>query len=201
MTKHLLTAIAIVGSAASGSAFAQAVPDAKVAVVDTARLLTDCTACKAATAQLQAQQTQIRTAAQSLAAPLETEARALQTAVNALKGAQPDAALQARITAFQTKQQAAQQQVGTQEQTLQRNAAYVNQQIGTKARPIIQQIAQQRGATLAVDKGTTLFSAATIDITDAVMTQLNAQLPSVSVTAPAQAAAPAATRPTSPQGR
>lgn len=198
MTKHLFFGLAVVASAAAGSAFAQAVPDAKIAVVDTQRLLTECTACKAANAQLQAQQAQLRTSAQSLGTPLETEAKSLQAAVTAAKGT-PDAALQARITAFETKRTAAQQQVAVQQQTLERNAAYVNQQIGVKARPIIQQIAQQRGATIAIDKGSTIYTAATVEITDAVLAQLNSQLPSVSTTAPAQAA-PAA-RPTTPQGR
>ena len=199
MTKLLLVALAATTAVASASALAQAVPDAKIAVVDTQRVLSECTACKAATTQLQAQQTQLRTQAQTLSTPLQTEGQSLQTAITAAKG-NPDAALQARIKAFQTKQQAAQQQIQTGEQSLERNAAYVNQQIGAKARPIIQQIATQRGATVAIDKGSTIFSAPATDITDAVLTQLNSQLPSVSVTAPAQAA-PAANRPNATQGR
>lgn len=200
MTKHLLTALAVVASAAAGSAFAQAVPDAKIAVVDTGRLFSDCTACKAANTQLQAQQAQLRTAAQTLTNPLQTEAQSLQTAVAAAKG-NPDAALQTRIRTFETKRDAAQQQLATQQQTFERNVAFVRQQIGAKAQPIIQQVAQQRGATVAIDKGGTFYAAPAIDLTDAVLTQLNSQLPSVSVTAPAQAAAAPAARPTTPQGR
>ncbi|KAK0358104.1 hypothetical protein LTR94_036718, partial [Friedmanniomyces endolithicus] len=66
--------------------------------------------------------------------------------------------------------------------------------IGTRLGPIITQIAQQRGATLAVDKGNSFYNAPATEITDAVLAALNTQLPSVSVTAPAQAA-PAATAP------
>ena len=198
MTKHLLAALVATTAAAAVPAFAQAIPDAKIAVVDTQRVLTECTACRAANTQLQAQQAQLRTQAETLSAPLRTEGQSLQTAVAAAKG-NPDAALQARITAFESRRNAAQQQVATGEQSLERNAAYVNQQIGAKARPIIQQIAQQRGATLAVDKASTIYSAANVEITDAVITQVNSQLPSVSVTAPA-APAPAA-RPNTPQGR
>ena len=36
--------------------------------------------------------------------PLQTEAQSIQTAIDALNGKQPDAALQARVKAFQTKQ-------------------------------------------------------------------------------------------------
>lgn len=195
-------AAAFVAATAAAPAFAQAVPNAKIAVVDSERLFGTCTACKAANTQLQAQQAQLQSTAQSVGAPLQTEAQSLQTAVTAAKG-NPDAALQTRIRAFETKQRTAQQQIQTQEQTLQRNVAYVRQQIGAKVGPIISQVAQQRGATLAIDKGGTFYSAPTIEITDAVLALLNTQLPSVGVTAPAQAVPAAATapRPTTPQGR
>jgi outer membrane protein len=200
MTKHLLTVFAAIAAATgAGSAFAQALPDTKIAVVDSDRIFRDCTACKAANTQLQAQSTQLRSSAQSLSAPLQTEEQSLRTAVTAAKG-NPDAALQARITAFETKRNAAQQQIQTQQQTLERNVAYVRQQIGQKLGPIISQVAQQRGATIAMDKGSVFYSAPTVEVTDAVMAQLNTQLPSVSTTAPAQAtpATPAAAK---PQGR
>lgn len=190
MTKQFTLAVAaLLAGTASAPAFAQALPDAKIAIVDADRLFQECTACKAASTQLQAQRTQLQTLAQTLAQPLQTEEQSLQTAVTAAKG-QPDAALQTRIRAFQTKQQQAQQQIQTQEQTFQRNVAYVRQQIGAKIQPIVQQIAQQRGANLAMEKGGTVYAASTIEITDAVMAQLNSQLPSVSVTAPAPAAPP-----------
>ncbi len=174
-------------------AFAQALPDAKIAVVDSERIFRDCTACKAATTQLQAQRQQLQTLATQRGQPLQTEAQALQAAVTAAKG-NPDAALQTRIRTFEQNQQRAQQEVGAQEQQVQRNIAYVREQIGTRLGPIITQIAQQRGATLAVDKGNSFFNAPAAEITDAVLAALNAQLPSVSVTAPAQAA-PAANAP------
>ncbi|KQN91365.1 hypothetical protein ASE90_00615 [Sphingomonas sp. Leaf67] len=193
---------AFVFAAPAAPAFAQALPDAKIAVVDSERIFRDCTACKAATTQLQSQRQQLQSLATSLGQPLQTEAQSLQTAVTAAKG-NPDAALQTRIRTFEQRQQQAQQQISQQEQQVQRNIAYVREQIGTRLGPIITQIAQQRGATLAVDKGNSFYNAPATEITDAVLTTLNSQLPSVSVTAPAQAAptAPAAgTRP-APAGR
>jgi len=184
---------AFVFAAPTAPAFAQALPDAKIAVVDSERIFRDCTACKAATTQLQSQRQQLQSLATSLGQPLQTEAQSLQTAVTAAKG-NPDAALQTRIRTFEQRQQQAQQQIGQQEQQVQRNIAYVREQIGTRLGPIITQIAQQRGATLAVDKGNSFYNAPATEITDAVLAALNTQLPSVSVTAPAQAA-PAATAP------
>ena len=193
---------AFVFAVPTAPAFAQALPDAKIAVVDSERIFRDCTACKAATAQLQTQRTQLQSLATQRGNELQPEAQQLQAAVNTAKG-NPDAALQTRIRTFEQKQQAAQQQIGQQEQQVQRNIAYVREQIGTKLGPIITQVAQQRGATLAVDKGSSFYNAPATEITDVVLAALNAQLPSVSVTAPAQAAptAPAAGARPAPAGR
>ncbi len=154
-----------------------------IAIVDTDKLLRECTACKAATTQLQAQSDQIQGYAARLAQPLETEAQQLDTAIKAANG-HPDAALQGRIQTFQGKQADAQRQVEGQQATLQRNAQFVRAQIGQKLIPIIEQVSQQRGATVAVDKGTLLFASPTLDITDGVMAVLNQQLTAVNVVAP-----------------
>ena len=191
LTAGLFAAAALTPSLAAG----QALPDAKIAVVDSDRIFRDCNACRTANTQLQTQRTQLQTLAQQLGTPLQTEAQSLQTAVTAAKG-NPDAALQTRIRTFETRQQQAQQQVATQEQTFQRNVAYVRQQIGERLGPVITQVAQQRGATIAVDKNGTFYNAPTVEITDAVLAALNTALPSVSVTAPAQAQQPAAAAPT-----
>lgn len=202
-TKNLFAALAVAGATfAAGSASAQALADAKVAVVDVDRVMSQCTACVAANGQLQQQRTQLQQFAQQQGQPLQGEQTSLEAAIKAANG-KPDAALQQRVTAFQTRAQNAQRAVAEREQTFQRNVQYVQQQIGQKMIPVVQQVAQQRGATIAVAKDSTLFSAASIEITDAVLTALNSQLPSVSVTAPPpaqQPAAPAARTP-APTGR
>ena len=171
---------------------AQQLPPAVIAVVDTQRIYAQCTACVAANQQLQAQRQQLEQRAQQLAAPLQTEQNALATAVNALpQGQQPDAVLTQRITTFQTQQENARRELQGREQTIQRNAAFVVQQINQRLEPIVTQVMQQRGATIAVDRGATLAINSTLDVTDAVLALLNQQLPSVSVNAPAQQPPPA----------
>ncbi len=189
-TKILIAALAVAGaSIGAGTAAAQALTDAKVAVVDVERVMRECTACVAANTQLQAQRTALQTFATQQGQPLQTEQTALETAVRAAAG-KPDAALQTRVQAFQTKAQAAQRQVSEREQTFQRNVQFVQQQVAQKMVPVIQQISQQRGASITVARDNVLFAATTIDITTAVLTTLNTQLPSVSVTAPPPAAQP-----------
>jgi outer membrane protein len=182
MKKIFLAALSTAAVVVPATAQAQRAPAAVVVVVDTDRIGRECTACRAATTTIQSQQNALRTRAQTLGQQLQTEGKPIQDAINALNGKAPDAALQARVTAFQTKQQNAERELATAERNIQSTSAHVSQQIGTRLRPIISSLATARGANLAVEKGGTLFSAPAIEITDAVLAQLNQQVPSVSVT-------------------
>ena len=183
MNKYAIgTAIAALSLAIPAAAPAQKLGSAVVAVVDTGRISRECTACRAAAAQITTQENTLRTRAQTLDQQLVAQRTPLQTAVNALNGKQPDAALQQRITAFQTQERNAQQELATGQRNLQSTELHVNQQIGRQLIPIVQTVAAARGATVAVDKGSTLYSAPALDITNEVLAQLNQRLPSVSVT-------------------
>lgn len=180
MKKTLLgVALATVAIALPGAAQAQR---AAILIVDTDRILSECTACRAAGTQLQTQVQQARQRAQQLEASLKAESAPIQTAVNALGGRQPDAALQARITAFQTKQQQARTELANREGQIQSSQANVQQQIGTRIVAIAEQVRARRQASLVLSKGSTLASDNSIDVTTEVMTALNQQLPAVSVT-------------------
>ena len=170
---------------APAAASAQAIPGAVIAVVDLEKVSTNCTACKAAKTALEGQVTALKSREATLAAPLKTEGAALQTAVEALKGKDPDAALQARIKAFQAKQQQGAQEIARQTNQIQRNQAYVSQQISAKLGPIYQSVMQRRNANVMVEAGATLASGSALDVTNDVLAALNQQLPSVSTTAPA----------------
>ena len=167
-----------------------------VIIVDTANILSNCTACKAAQTQLQQRESTLRSRAQTLQQQIQSEGKPIQDAVEALKGKQPDAALQGRITAFQTKQRNAQQELSTSQSQLQSTAAHVQQQIGTRVIQIVEQVRARRGASIAVAKESTLANDTSIDVTTEVLTALNQQLPSVSVTP-----LPQAQQQQQPQGR
>ncbi|QDX25431.1 OmpH family outer membrane protein [Sphingomonas suaedae] len=199
-TKTLLAAIAVAGvTFGAGAATAQALADAKVATVDTERVMRECAACVVANQQLQTQLTQLQQFAQQQGAPLQTEEQTLQAALKAANG-KPDAALTQRIQAFQTRQDAAQRQVNERQSVFQRNVQYVRQQIAEKMVPAVEQVSKQRGATVALDRGNVLFAAPTVDITAQVLSTLNQQLPSVNTVAPPpqQPAQQPAQQPTQP---
>ena len=187
MNRLLLSAAAAASLILPQAATAQNVPAAVIAVVDLDKVTTDCNACKTARATLQGQLTALQNREKALSAPLEAEGKSIQAAINALNGKDPDAALQARVKAFQAKREQGAEEISKQQQQIQRNSAYVSQQIQAKLNPIYQQVMQRRGANLLMEVGATLATSRAVDVTNDVLTALNSAMPSVSTTAPAQA--------------
>jgi outer membrane protein len=190
MNKLLFSAAFAVSLGAGSAANAQAIPAATVAVVDLERVTSECTACKSAAATLRGQVTALQTRETTLSAPLATEQKAIQAAVDALAGKEPDAALQARAKAWETKRQQAAQELARQQDQIKRNQAFISQQIQTKLGPIYQQVMTRRGANVMVEAGNTLATSTNVDVTADVLAALNAALPSVQTTAPAAAQQP-----------
>ena len=171
------------------AAQAQQLPAAIVGVVDTDRIIRECTVCVAANTQLQGQVQQYQQREQALGTPLQTEERALQTAVNAIpQGGQPDAALQQRIQTYQTNRQNAARELEGRQQQLQRNVQFVRQQIAQRLQPAIQQVMTQRGATVVLDRGATLAAGPSVDLTTAVLAVVNQNTTPLNINAPAQQA-------------
>jgi outer membrane protein len=186
MTKFMFgAALAALTLSAPGAAVAQrGGASTDVLVVDITRISTECNACRTAAATLQGQTTALQQRQQQLAS------------INALAGKQPDAALQARIRAFETQRNTAAQEIQSRGQQIESIGANVNVQIDSRLRVILEQIRAQHNATVIIAKGATWASLPAADVTNEALTQLNAQLPSVSLTPLPQAAQPA-----QPQGR
>lgn len=184
------TAISVPAAAQAQARLAPAV----IAVVDTSRIYTECTACRAAVTQLQTQATALQQRQQALAAPIQTEGQAIEAAINALPAAQrqnPPAALQQRVQRWQQSQTTANQELQGLQSRLQSTQQHVRQQIDARLGPIINQAMTARGANLALDTEATLARSNAIDITADVLTALNTQVPAVSVTPLPQAQQPA----------
>lgn len=195
MKTFLASAAVAAAALAPTAAAAQAVPPAVIAIVDVNRVTGDCNACKTAQTALRSQLSGWENRRKTLATSLQAEQKSLQAAVDALKGGQPDAALQARIKAFQTKTQQGEQDLANQQQTIQRNQQYILKQIIDKLNPIYGQVLQRRGANIMMDTNATLANAKSVEVTNDVLTALNAALPSIVTVAPAQP------KPATPQGR
>ena len=180
--KNRIVAAVIAASAFAAPAVAQRAPAAVVVVVDTNRIYRDCNACKTAQTQLQTQVTALRTRQQTLEGQLRPEGQAIQTAVTALAGKQPDVALQNRVKAFQQRQEQANQELARGQQNIQSIQANVIRQINERMQPVINQVMTQKGANLAVDLDATLAHSQAINVTNDVLAQLNSALPTVSLT-------------------
>jgi len=212
MNRYFLSsALAALALATPAAAPAQPLPAPVIAVVNLDQIFGTCTQCAAANTQLQAQGAALQARAQTLANQIDAEARAIQPLVNAIPpGGQPDAALSARIQGFQQMQQNADREVGAERERIQRNIAFVRQQIGTRIQPAITTVMQQRGATVVMDRAGLITASPTLDITPAVMaivnqnnTPLNINAPPPQQPAAAPTPAPAQPQPNRPrpQGR
>ncbi len=197
-------AFAALSLAAPGAAQAQRTPGAVIVVVDTDRVYRECTACRAAQTQLQGLVASARTRAQQLGQPLQTEAQSIEQAGAALRNqtgaarTAAETALNTRVQQFQQRQTTAQQEVARLEQNIQSTQAHVLRQINERLNPVVTQVMNARNANLALDVSATLARSNTLDVTNDVLTALNAALPSVSVTPLPQQAQPAQPQ---PQGR
>lgn len=192
MKTLLVSAAFVAAMLAPSAASAQSIPSAVVAVVDLDRVTSECNACRTASSALKTQVSSFESRRDSLASSLQTEQKSIQTSIDALKGKQPDPALQARVKAFQAKAQTSEQELAGQQAQIQRNQQYIQKQIQDKLSPIYQQVMQHRGANLLVEVGTTLATSQNVDVTNDVLASLNTSLPSLATTAPAQS---------TPQGR
>lgn len=184
-------------------------PAPVIVVVDTDRVLRECTACVTANTSLRSQEQAIQTRRQQLVTqlqnegqPLQAEAQRIQAMPSGPARTTAENALRPRLQAFETSQNSANTELTNLAQNLQSIQANVVRQINERVQPIFTTVMNNRGANLMVPTAARLANAPALDVTNDVLQLLNQQLPSVSLTPlpQQQAPAPAAT-PTAPQPR
>lgn len=140
-------------------------------------------------------------------ADLKTKGEALQTAINAA-GGKPTPALQTQYEGYQQQTQAYQAELQRLGQPIGLANAYVEQQITVKLSDALKAAMTKAKVDLVLSPEATVSYQPTVDITAAVVTELNALVPSVGITPPAgwqpaqrgqgAAPAPAAAAPQNP---
>ena len=160
---------------------------------------------------------QMKTTYAAPIATFEARSKALQAEINPLvtafqaaqKANTAQAALQTQYTAIQTKQQAAQAELQRLSAPIARAQGYVEEQIGAKLEAAIKAAMVTRKVNLVISPQAAISYQPSVDITDAVVAELNRTVPTVGVTPPAGwqpggqgaaagAASPTAPRPTTP---
>lgn len=120
-------------------------------------------------------------------ATLEAEMRALAAKFQEEQGKTPQnqTALQAAAKAFQDKRTAAQAELERLNQPVQLAAAYVEEQINLKMNDAVKAAMTKRKVDLLLTPDAVLARENSVDITDAVVAELNTLVPSVQITPPA----------------
>lgn len=195
MNKMNLRNICVVAFAAitvlvSGNvAYSQAIPAAKIAIVDTRLILST----SAVAVDINRQVAQIQA---DLQVDLQTKGNALRAEEESLKSQSaimPQEAYNQKAQEFQQKAVEYQREVQIKRQQLERAIASSNAELERALKPILQKVLQDTGATILMDKGTVLEQAPGLDVTTRVIEQLDLAMPSMTVVLPEiPAAAPAA---------
>lgn len=212
--KSFALATASVAAFALPSAPAAAQSRTGVATADFEAAITRSTAFTNAIRQIQttyaAQITQIQTRTAALQADAKPQVDAYQAAIRAPNAT--EASVRPAAEALQRKQQAAQTELNRLNQPIALARAYVEEQIVRQLDPALRAAMTARKVDLLVQPQAVIAREPYVDITDAVVTELNRLVPSVQITPPAgwqpgqqQGAQPAAQTPaqpaTQPQGR
>ena len=193
------SALVALALGAPGIAVAQQTPAAAIIIVDRQRIAAECNACKAASATIQGMISSAQQRQQQLSQPLQTEVQSIQQAGAAAEKmpagparAAAERQVQARYAAFQQKSATANQELQRLDQQIQSTNANVTQQILDKIDPIVVTVMRAHSASIAIDKGVTIASTPSLDVTNEVLAQLNSSVTSLSVTPLQQTPAPPA---------
>ncbi len=183
--KTLLSTAALAVALVAAPAFAQAATT--VGVADVQGAVQRSAAFTGATAQIRttyaAQIAQFDARSKVLQAELAPLVTAFQTAQRAPNANQ--AALQTQATAIQNRQQAAQQELQRISLPIARAQAYVEEQIAGRLDAALKSAMTARGVQLVLQPQATVSYQPTVDITDAVVAELNKSIPSANTAVPA----------------
>ncbi|MDR7153557.1 Skp family chaperone for outer membrane proteins [Sphingobium xenophagum] len=177
MTAIALTAMPAVAQTKSG-----------IAVVDLEEAVAKSTAYTTAISQMQTtykpQIDALNTRRTAIEADLKTKGDALQAALTAA-GNKPTPAIETQYQQYQQTQQTAQAELQRMGQPIAIARAYVEEQLVAKLDDALKAATAKTKSEIVFKKAATESFGAGADITPAVVTELNALVPSVSITPPA----------------
>jgi Skp family chaperone for outer membrane proteins len=173
---------------AAAPAEAPAAPSAaSIAVLDIDGAVLQSAAYKGAVGQIQTTYKAQITAVQTRQAALQAELKPLATEIETLQRAPttPRATLEAKAGAYQQKVQGAQAELQRLAAPYERAAAYAREQVGDKLEPAVKAAMTARKVNIVLKPEAISAVQGGFDLTPDVITQLNALVPSVSITPPA----------------
>jgi len=191
LIKTAALAVTVLGAplAMTSVASAQTLPPPVVIIVDMDEVINTSAAGKQAATELKTRADAIQARLASLRTQFGTEGQTLAksrpapTATPAIISA-----WEAKARDLQTRQQAAETDLGARDRDFQAARQSVLKQINDASQPVISTVMRERGATIVLAEGATLQHSAAIDVTSDIIARLDKSLPRVSTTATAPAA-------------
>ena len=168
-----------VAAAFAGTSFAQST----ILVVDTQKVLKDSIVGQHVARQLETIYTSAGSEMKAKRSPLESKAKSLQAQIKnkgSVEALRSDASLQAQAKSFQEDQQKLQVEQYYTERELKITEAKAVNQINKRLGVIINNIAKERNADVVLEKSLVIYGGPA-DVTDLVITRLNSQMKTVSV--------------------
>ncbi|MBC6980764.1 OmpH family outer membrane protein [Caulobacter sp. 17J80-11] len=118
---------------------------------------------------------------QAVEADLKSQATALDTEAKALQAQQAtqanDPAFQQRVFSFNQKKAQFERKLQIRNKELEVTKAKAVERIAKEAQPLVQQAYTERNCSLMIDRSAVLAGNAQMDVTDLVISKLNAKLP------------------------
>lgn len=149
----------------------------KILVIDRSVLLRASKAGQSMVAQINTYRSKAETEFRAQGQALQKEGQALQQQVAILA---PDVKAK-KIRDFQAKQSAFQRKLEQRQSLIQGGLYKAQQQVEAALKPILQQVMQERGANLLLDRGAVVLVPNSMDVTAAAVQRLDQKLPFVKV--------------------
>ncbi|MBL4602912.1 MAG: OmpH family outer membrane protein [Emcibacteraceae bacterium] len=161
-------------------AYSQEIPVAKIIVVDNKIISTNSAVAIDINRQVRQIESQMQVELQTRRNALQAEQEDIQSKVNIM----PQESWNQLQQAFQLKVNQYQQDVQIKGVQLDRAIANANAELARALKPILQNVLQQKGATMMMDKTLIIEQVPGLDVTTMIMEQLDLALPSVEVVLP-----------------
>jgi len=189
--------ILIMAFAMNSTVVAQGIPNAKIIVVDNRLISSNAAVAVDISRQVRQIESEMQVELQSEQNALQAEQESLQSQINMI----PQEAYNQRAQEFQLKVNQYQQNVQRKRLQLERALVNADAEVERALKPILQNVLQQTGATILMDKTIIIEQSPGLDVTTQVIEQLDLAMPSLKVVLPdlPEAAAPPAAAPAAQQ--
>jgi len=162
-------------------AFAQGT---KIVTFDQARVMRDTTGGKDISQKVLAIGNSMKTELETEGRAIETEGKSLEarTANLTREAIAADASLRGQVESFARKRAVFQQKGQIRQAELQQTEQAAWAEFFKSLQVIVQEVANERGAQIVLERSATVYAAPTLDTTDLIISKMNARSPSFTVT-------------------